>query len=82
MTPGVRGDEPGIGLLRCQRFSGVALFLSFGGGKPVKCRWSGEVTGEEGISEGMGAFVRDSHSAETAAAERGAVDVDLAQIGA
>ena len=32
----------------------------------MKCRWSGEVTGEEGVSEGMGAFVRDSHSAETA----------------
>ena len=27
----------------------------------MKCRWSGEVTGEEGVSEGMGAFVRDSH---------------------
>ena len=56
--------KPGIGLLRCQRFSGVALFLSFGGGKPLKCRWPGEVTGAAGVSAGMGAFGRDSHSAE------------------
>ena len=27
----------------------------------MKCRWSGEVTGEEGVSEEMGAFGRDSH---------------------
>ena len=45
----------------------------------MKCRWSGEVTGEEGVSEGMGAFVRDSHRRDCWT-ERGAVDVDLAQL--
>ena len=60
MTPGVRGDENWV----C---GGVKGFLEWPyschleGGKPLKCRWSGEVTGEAGISEGMGAFVCDSH---------------------
>ena len=30
-------------------------------GKPLKCRWPGEVTGAAGVSAGMGAFGRDSH---------------------
>ena len=46
----------------------------------MKCRWPGEVTGEAGISAGMGAFVRDSHSAETAGRNAALSTVDLAQL--
>ena len=41
MTPGVRGAEPGSGLMRCQGFSGVALFLSFGGGETGEVQVAG-----------------------------------------
>ena len=68
-APGV-GMNQVVGWRRCQRFSGVALFLSFGGGKPLKCRWPGEVTGEAGISAGMGAFGRDSHRRACCSATR------------
>ena len=40
-APGV-GMNQVVGWRRCQRFSGVALFLSFGGGKPLQCRWPGK----------------------------------------
>ena len=40
-VPHVRGDEPGSGLMRCQGFSGVALFLSFGGGETAAVQGAG-----------------------------------------
>ena len=49
-------DDVRQGLMRCQRFSGVALFLSFGGGKSVQFRGPGDGCGDGGARRGNGGF--------------------------
>ena len=55
-----------IGFVAVSEFSERADSYYNGGGKSVKFRWPGDGCGEEGVSKGMEAFVRDSHVAETA----------------
>ena len=55
-----------IGFVAVSGFSERADSYYNGGGKSVKFRWPGDGCGEEGVSKGMEAFVRDSHVAETA----------------
>ena len=50
-----------LGWRRCQGFSGVARFLSFGGGETAKCRGPGDGCGEAGVGKGMEAFGRARH---------------------